>query len=206
MRPARSTLSATSKYIIQYCQLQSLCYTTEDEIAGWHHKTPWAWVWVNSRSLWWTGRPGVLQFMGSQRVGHDWATELNWMLYIGSPEFIIAGDLYSLTIISPCPSISSPWQPQFYFLFLTSVFLDSTYTWYHILFISIWLTSDSPVPSGLSQMAGSPSFLWLNIISWYILFISHFLYLFIHHWTFRMFTSCVFNAAVNMGLQISLQK
>ena len=36
------------------------------------------WVWVNSRSWWWTGRPGMLQFMGSQRVGHDWATELNW--------------------------------------------------------------------------------------------------------------------------------
>ena len=36
------------------------------------------WVWVNSGSWWWTGRPGVLQFMGSQRVGHDWATELNW--------------------------------------------------------------------------------------------------------------------------------
>ena len=34
--------------------------------------------WVNSRSWWWTGRPGVLQFMGSQRVGLDWATELNW--------------------------------------------------------------------------------------------------------------------------------
>ena len=40
--------------------------------------TRWTWVWVNSRSWWWTGRPGVLQFMGSQRVGHDWATELNW--------------------------------------------------------------------------------------------------------------------------------
>ena len=40
--------------------------------------TPWTWVWLNSRSWWWTGRPGVLQFMGSQRVGHDWATELNW--------------------------------------------------------------------------------------------------------------------------------
>ena len=40
--------------------------------------TRWTWVWVNSRSLWWTGRPGVLQFIGSQRVGHDWATELNW--------------------------------------------------------------------------------------------------------------------------------
>ena len=35
-------------------------------------------VWVNSRSWWWTGRPGMLRFMGSQRVGHDWATELNW--------------------------------------------------------------------------------------------------------------------------------
>ena len=42
--------------------------------------TWWAWVWVNSRSFWWTGRPGVLQFMGSQRVGHGWATELNWSI------------------------------------------------------------------------------------------------------------------------------
>ena len=40
--------------------------------------TRWTWVWVNSGSWWWTGRPGVLQFMGSQRVGHNWATELNW--------------------------------------------------------------------------------------------------------------------------------
>ena len=40
--------------------------------------TRWTWVCVNSRSWWWTGRPGVLQFMGSQIVGHDWATELNW--------------------------------------------------------------------------------------------------------------------------------
>ena len=40
--------------------------------------TPWTWVWVNSRSWWWTGRPGMLWFMGSQRVGQDWATELNW--------------------------------------------------------------------------------------------------------------------------------
>ena len=40
--------------------------------------TRWTWVWVNSRSWWWTGRPGMLWFMGSQRVGHDWATELNW--------------------------------------------------------------------------------------------------------------------------------
>ena len=40
--------------------------------------TWWMWVWVNSGSWWWTRRPGVLQSMGLQRVGHEWATELNW--------------------------------------------------------------------------------------------------------------------------------
>ena len=40
--------------------------------------TQWTWVWVNSGSWWWAGRPGVLQSMGLQRVGHDWATEQNW--------------------------------------------------------------------------------------------------------------------------------
>ena len=54
--------------------------TTEDEMAGWHH-------WLDGHEFewtpgdwWWTGRPGVLQFMRSPRVGHDWATELNWIL------------------------------------------------------------------------------------------------------------------------------
>ena len=45
--------------------------------------TQWTWVWVNSGSWWWTGRPGVLRFMGSQRVGHDWATELHWKCHKG---------------------------------------------------------------------------------------------------------------------------
>ena len=46
-------------------------------MASW---TQWTWIWVNSGSWWWTGRPGVLRFMGSQRVGHDWATELtDWL-------------------------------------------------------------------------------------------------------------------------------
>ena len=44
--------------------------------------TRWTWVWVNSGSWWWTGRPGVLRFMGSQRVGHDCA--LNWTALIVS--------------------------------------------------------------------------------------------------------------------------
>ena len=46
---------------------------------GWKASpTRWTWVWVNSRSWWWTGRLDMLQFMGSQRVGHNWATILNW--------------------------------------------------------------------------------------------------------------------------------
>ena len=40
----------------------------------------WTWVWVNSGSWWWTGRPGILQSMGFQRVRYNWATELNWKL------------------------------------------------------------------------------------------------------------------------------
>ena len=54
--------------------------------------TQWAWVWVNSRSWWWTGRPGVLQFMGLQRVGHDWAIELNWTEYA----YILWEDFFSI--------------------------------------------------------------------------------------------------------------
>ena len=46
---------------------------------GWMaSSTRWTWGWVNSRSLWWTARPGVVWFMQSQRVGHNWATELYW--------------------------------------------------------------------------------------------------------------------------------
>ena len=44
--------------------------------------TRWTWVWVNSGCWWWTGRPGVLWLMGSQRVGHDWVTDLIWLFLI----------------------------------------------------------------------------------------------------------------------------
>ena len=47
---------------------------------GWTSWTQWAWVWVSSRSWCWTGNPGVLQSMRLQRVRHEWATELNWIL------------------------------------------------------------------------------------------------------------------------------
>ena len=51
---------------------------TEDEMVGMTSLTPWTWVWVSCGSWWWTGKPGMLQSMGSQRVGHNWVTELNW--------------------------------------------------------------------------------------------------------------------------------
>ena len=54
----------------------------EGDDRGWNDwmasPTQWIWVWVSSRCWWWTGRPGLLKSMGSQSVGHDWATELNW--------------------------------------------------------------------------------------------------------------------------------
>ena len=55
-------------------------------MASW---TRWMWVWVNSGRWWRTRRPGVLWFMGLQRVGHDWATELNWTEWSsGFPYFL----------------------------------------------------------------------------------------------------------------------
>ena len=57
----------------------------EGDNRGWDGSFEWTWVWVNFRNWWWIGRPGMLWFMGSQRVRHDWMTELNW-----------TGPLYSL--------------------------------------------------------------------------------------------------------------
>ena len=69
---------------------ESLRAGGEGDDRGWDgwmgSSTLWTWVWLDSGSWWWTGRPGVLRFMGSQRVEHDWATELNWTvsLYVCS--------------------------------------------------------------------------------------------------------------------------
>ena len=53
---------------------------------GWMaSSTQWIWVWVRSESWWWTGKPGVWQSMGSQRVGHDWVIELTDVCWIPVP-------------------------------------------------------------------------------------------------------------------------
>ena len=52
--------------------------TPKDEMVRWHHWLDGHEFWASSGSWWWTGKPGLLQSMGSKRVGHDWVTELNW--------------------------------------------------------------------------------------------------------------------------------
>ena len=63
--------------------LEGLGAGGEGDDRGWDgwmaSPTRWTWVWVNSGSWWWTGRPGVLQFMRSQRVGHNSAAELRYV-------------------------------------------------------------------------------------------------------------------------------
>ena len=66
--------------------------------------TWWIQVWVNSRSWWWTGRPGVLWFMGSKRVGDDSATELNWTELMGLDAMIL---VFWMLSFKPTFSLSS---------------------------------------------------------------------------------------------------
>ena len=80
-----STLATSCEELTHWKRLwcwEGLGAEGEGDDRGWDiwmaSPTWWTWVWVNSGSWWWTGRPGMLQFMGSQRLGHDWATELNW--------------------------------------------------------------------------------------------------------------------------------
>ena len=65
------------------CCWERLKAEGEGDDRGWDgwmaSPTRWTWVWASSGSWWRSGRPGVLQSMGSQTVGHNWATELNWM-------------------------------------------------------------------------------------------------------------------------------
>ena len=64
---------------------------------GWMASPTWTWVWVNSGSWWWTGRPGLLWFMGLQRVRCDW-TELNWKIWVIFQSQIIKYEAYFISV------------------------------------------------------------------------------------------------------------
>ena len=73
----------------------------------------WTWVWVNSRSWWWTGRPGMLRFMGSQRVGHDWVTELKWCtIHTHIHTHTHTPSQKKVKITQLCPTLATPWTIQ----------------------------------------------------------------------------------------------
>ena len=72
---------------------------------GWMTSLTWGtWVWVNSGSWWWTGRPCVLQFLGFQRVRHDWVTELNWFWL---PEMSVNCSCLELTLTDSFKLVNS---------------------------------------------------------------------------------------------------
>ena len=126
--------------------------------------TQWTWVWVNSRSRWWTGRPGVLQSMWSQRVGHDWVTELSWTCMkcsVGISHFLeeISSLSHSIVflyffaliteegfLISPCYSLELCIQMGVSFLF------SFTFSFFCLsFFICFWLKWNPDLNTVLSK-------------------------------------------------------
>ena len=144
---------------------------------GWQRKrwldgitTQWTWFWASSWSWWWTGKPGVLQSMGLQRVGHKWATELNWYRFLNyslntsrsflSQSFALASPAWNSLPSGPCPvwyhfiQVSLQWPP------LSTVSKSPTDT----LFLSLSIS----VPSGL---------FWFCFVSWPVLWPDTILYI-----------------------------
>ena len=110
--------------------------------------TRWIWVWVDSGSWWWTGKPGVLQSKGSQRVGHDWVTELNWVYTCQCHSLDLAHPLLPPLcpqVCSLCLCLSS--FPAY--RFISTIFLDSIYM--HSVQFSRSVVSDSLRPHELQH-------------------------------------------------------
>ena len=139
--------------------------------------TRWTWVWVNSGSWWWIGRPGMLRFMGLQRVGHDWATELNWtdsfstftfinMLFSSSSlsaiRVVLSAYLrlliFLLTILIPACASSSPALLMMYSACKLNKQGDNIQPW-HIRF-PIW--NQFVVPCPVLTVASWPAYRFLK--------------------------------------------
>ena len=92
-------------------------------MVGWHHQLDGHEFWVGSGCWWWTGKPGTLQFMGSQRVGHKWGTELNWIVHMWWPRLpasqtsspfpsgctipVVFSSWFSLNWLTPASTVSA---------------------------------------------------------------------------------------------------
>ena len=130
--------------------------------------TQWTWVWVDSGSWWWTGRSGVLQFVGSQRVRHNRATELLYkILFSLKPQHESAigthiSPPFWTSLPSPIPShpsrlIQSPFEyPQLYSKFLLAIYFTYGNVSFHVTG-STHLTLSSPLPMSVSLLSMSVS-------------------------------------------------
>ena len=98
------------------------------------NSTRWTWVWASSRSWWWTGKPALLQSMGSQRVRRDWATELNWLLHtlpdkswIGCTIHHLLPHLFQYTSMTASYLCGFNWLIRLLFLF---PYIENSMFWY----------------------------------------------------------------------------
>ena len=140
--------------------------TTEDEMAGWHNRLDGCeFEWTPG--VWWTGRPGMLQFMGSQRVGHNWVTELNWnmchfiftwfwMSHVVFVRFLMSFHCIQRTPSVLCPSIVLCWIIAYVQLRITYTLLSLVSLSYSIslvMFCLVFLTIiDSEVFKSVSTI------------------------------------------------------
>ena len=86
---------------------------------GWMASLMW-WTWVDSGSWWWTGKPGVLQSMGSQRVGHYWTIELNWTSELQDVS-ILHNSYLIIDCNYPCPDLWLSDSYNIQFMMITSI-------------------------------------------------------------------------------------
>ena len=134
--------------------------------------TQWTWVWVNSGSWWRTGRPGVLQSTGLQRVRHDWGSELNWMLVWGPRTY-----WPSLNCVLPSMCVGCHW-----WLFTVSQSLDSAVYSASLILLFCYICGES-FPWGTGETCESFPFLYSRLV-W-----SLFLWKLLSNWMRLSFTS-----------------
>ena len=138
-----STLATSCEELTHWKRLrwwEGLGAGGEGEDRGWDgwmaSLTWWTWVWVNSGSWWWTGRPGVLWFMGLQRVRHDWATDLIWHM---SNHYVLHLELETMLYVNYISVklektktnffLEQKWQVYFFRSYSVLLYKDDT-SWY----------------------------------------------------------------------------
>jgi len=106
--------------------------------------TQWTLIWASSRSWWWTRKPGVLQFKGSQRVRHDWATELNWTELTVSfamqklSSLIHPAAAAAAKSLQSCPTLCDPMDCSLPGFSVHGILQVRTLEWVNISFSNAW--------------------------------------------------------------------